>query len=114
MDENEQYVRSVWGLVHQCDGSYRHYSRGTVLVQTTHGQWIDFPTWSHAADFTRQRLEEVRQLQEEIASVNYHIGFMIVTSGPMSYPASWDRIVVRLNKELQMLTRGMMEDKRNE
>ena len=67
MSQEETYVQSKWKLTAYCDGSYRDYPRGTVLVQDVNHHWFDFDSWSAAAEFTRSREEEIRQAEEEIA-----------------------------------------------
>jgi hypothetical protein len=68
--------------------------------------------WSAAAEFTRDRLEEIRQLEEEIAMVrgdrddmlrhiNFHELEWIVEC------ARWSRILARLESALEDLKKGM-------
>lgn len=61
----EEYVRAKWSLVHLCDGSYRGYPRGTVLLQDVNNHWFDFDAWEAAYEFTLAREEEIRQVEEE-------------------------------------------------
>ncbi len=64
---DEEYVRSKWKLVAHCDGSYQNYLRGTVLLQDVNRHWFDFDSWSAAVEFTREREEQIRHVEEEIA-----------------------------------------------
>ena len=104
MDDNEKYVRDHWDLVHRCDGSYRSYPRGTVLVQDVNGHWSDFDSWENAAQFTRDRLEEIRQVEDEITWIEDDV---------WAYSERWDmgkayeRIVSRLQSVLEDSKRGM-------
>jgi len=61
-----EYVVSRWALTHRCDGSYRGYARGAILIQEKHGEWTEFPNWSAAAEFTRQCERELAELDAEI------------------------------------------------
>ena len=97
MDANEEMVRAAWELTHRCDGSYRGYPRGVVLLQDKHGHWLDFTSWAAAAEFTRERQEEIRQLREEIFYSN---------CGPNAIPVC-KRILARLEAELAKLRQGM-------
>ena len=99
MSTAEQKVRAVWELVHRCDGSYRGYPRDVVLVQDRNGHWLDFPSWDAALAFTEERLEEIRQLREEIAYFNY--------DGAMDICAVPKRIITRLKSILAEKTAGM-------
>lgn len=65
---DERFVRETWVLVAHCDGSYRDYPRGTVLLQDVNNHWFDFKTWSAAAEFTRERLEQIRKSTIDVAS----------------------------------------------
>lgn len=70
MNEDRELVERTWALTALCDGSYRFYPRGTVLIQDVHNQWLHFPDWAAARAFTEQRIREVREIEEEIAWVN--------------------------------------------
>lgn len=63
---DEEFVKAHWVMTHICDGSYRHYQRGTILLQDVNHHFFDFPDWPAAAEFTRERLEEIRQLEAEV------------------------------------------------
>ena len=96
-DDNERYVRDRWNLVHRCDGSYRGYLGGVVLIQDTHGL-LHFETWAAARAFTEARLEQIRQVEEEIAYVRrWHRG---------PHPV-WTRILAREQATLAELRIGM-------
>jgi hypothetical protein len=70
MDGNKQYVRSRWEKVIVCDGSYRHYAKGTVLLNWANHCFHEFASFEAAAEFTRQREVEIRQVEEEITLIN--------------------------------------------
>lgn len=60
----EAYVRGAWERVLQCDGSYRGFVRGTILIfYANHQYWI-FADWLAALEFTLAREEEVNKLRE--------------------------------------------------
>jgi hypothetical protein len=107
----EAYVRGAWVHVARCDGSYRGYPRGTVLVQQVIGQWVDFPSWLAAYNFTLQRQEEIRQVEEEIACLG---GFMnaLIERIPKkdrnpSIIAAFRRTMIRLQSIRAELQKGM-------
>ena len=102
--ENMVFVREHWDLVHHCDGSYRAYPRGTVLIQMVHGEWLDFASWAAAAEFTEQRLEEIRQVEEEIK-----LGAWIVVNCllPIGSLPVMNRKAARENTALTDLKKGM-------
>ena len=98
------FVREHWDSVHHCDGSYRAYPRGTVLIQMVHGEWLDFASWAAAAEFTEQRLEEIRQVEEEIK-----LGAWIVVNCllPIGSLPVMNRKAARENTALTDLKKGM-------
>jgi len=121
--DDKQAVKAKWILTHHCDGSYRDYPRGTVLIQDEDRHWLNFDSWAAAAEFTRNRLEEIRQVEEEISLVDRQIvgGVSIVIS---SIPedeeedaqarreeticnSRWCRILAREQAALAELKRGM-------
>jgi hypothetical protein len=118
VDANEQFVREKWDLVHQCDGSYRDYPRGTVLIQDGHGHWLDFDSWAAAAEFTRERLEKIRQVEEEIGlvrekyqecfEVGKELAFGTKTRAKMNEECLiWQRVIAAEEERLATLKRGM-------
>jgi hypothetical protein len=61
MDANEQKVRAVWDV-----------GRVTRMADICADEsWHRFDSWADAAEFTESRLEEVRQLREEIKLVQF-------------------------------------------
>ena len=71
MSTVEQKVRTVWDLVDFNDGPYAAvvYRHDPMTIETIHGLGSgvnEDSAWSAALAFTEQRLEEVRQLREEI------------------------------------------------
>ena len=66
--DDEQVVKATWLVTHYCDGYYRDYPRGVVLIwsQDEDRHWLNFDSWAAAAEFTRNRLEEIRQVEREI------------------------------------------------
>ena len=67
---NEEYVRSKWERVLICDGSYRHYAKGTILINWKNNGFYDFPNFDDAAEFTRQREGYIRHVHEEIETLD--------------------------------------------
>lgn len=108
----EEYVRSLWSLVHHCDGSYQYYPCGTILLQYDHESWLDFGSWHLAAEFTRRQEEEIRLLTYEISlqkllSSNHESE---ECKNPHDHRADGDamlRTIGRLETELLALKKGM-------
>ncbi len=96
MDENEKLVRETWGGADRLPSSFWLSLIGETLS--------DCDNWKHAADFTRERLEEVRQVEEELDQVvmmhTVHVAHSI-------YEPIWDRIKSRLEAIRDDLKKGM-------
>ena len=58
--------------------------------------------WSKAAEFTRDREEEIRCLEEEIALIDKQTKFLVDSTGVI-----WARVRQRLQRELDRLKEGM-------
>ena len=69
MNADEEYVRARWKRVIVCDGSYRHYAKGTILLNWANHQFYEFNDCSAARAFTKQREREIAEVEEEIALV---------------------------------------------
>ena len=67
---DEEYVRARWERVIVCDGSYRHYAKGTILLNWANHQFYEFNDWSAARAFTEEREREIAEVEEEIAWLN--------------------------------------------
>lgn len=113
MTKNERLVRETWERVHVCDGSYRSYDgsyrsydHGTVLINYANHCFYDFPDFDAAADFTRTRIEEVRQLKEEMRLLESMIILLRAEPGDTTAPI-YKRTLTRLTTELAKLTQGM-------
>ena len=104
--ENMVFVREHWDSVHHCDGSYRAYPRGTVLIQMVHGEWLDFASWAAAAEFTEQRLKDVRQVELEIALLRGLLFLLSAENGDLTAPI-WERVLAREQAALADLKKGM-------
>lgn len=97
----EKFVRAYWALVANCDGSYRGYSRGTILIQQIRGQWLDFPSWLAAYQFTLEHQEKVRQIEREIKWMKSALSYQ-------SYSCR-ESILARLEAIRDELRRGVKE-----
>lgn len=120
MDENEQFVRSVWDGVNWGASNYEGSEFGVVIYDDSQGTGFRCKTqseaWQAAADFTRERLEEVRQLQEEIELLGGDLE--VELPSPLSgeirtifdrESAIYERVISRLQAILADKTRGMKE-----
>jgi hypothetical protein len=76
------------------------------LIQDIHSHWLDFDSWTAAAEFTRQRLEEIRQVEEEIAILNEGLS-VITLPQDEKYAMPLTRIVAREQELLATLKRGL-------
>ena len=121
MEANEEYVRQRWErewIV--CDGSYRHYAKGTVLLNWANHCFYEFADFQAAYDFTIAREEQIRLVEEEIKAIEELIictepGDWIEGTEPPVYectqlPESWkprlQRILAREQAALDELRKG--------
>jgi hypothetical protein len=124
--EKRAYVEERWELVHHCDGSYRDFARGTVLIQDRHNHWLDFPDYSAAYDFTLQREEEIRLVKEELTRIYVYASDaksrilfeMAQPDEELPYLSqevrnlcALARVHAKLESELATLRHGMKEEK---
>ena len=109
MTEDERIVRGAWKEV-------RYVDTGPSLWVRTHYVIIGHPqlfaayrntrgeAWLAARDFTEQRLEQIRQIKQEIA--------LLVEAQKSGVDCSrWERIRLREQAALAELRRGMKEGK---
>lgn len=106
---DEQFVRSRWGWVQvRTAEPYEGIPQGkwSVRIPLLPFSQIGFPSeveaWSAAAAFTREREEQIRQVEEEIALVG-GIGHM----APCECCGVRDRILAREQAALAELKKGM-------
>lgn len=118
---DESQVRAFWKRVLVCDGSYRNYLRGTVLMQPQNNVFYDAVDFDAALAFTEQRKREIREKQEEINVLCALLectkpGPLIDDTDPPIYecsylPESWElklqRILAVLNAQYAELVRGV-------
>lgn len=101
---DEEYVKSKWEHVIVCDGSYRHYSKGTVLLNWANHCFYDFKNFSGAHAFTLERELKIREVEEEIALIQHEI--WLWPNYSQENPA-YQRILDRLQVALVELREGM-------
>ena len=107
---DEEYVRARWERVIVCDGSYRHYAKGTILLNWANHQFYEFKDFSAARAFTEQREREIAEVQEEIAILNEGVELAASTDADeRKYGIPFKRILARLQAVLAELRRGMKE-----
>lgn len=97
MSDAENKVNSVWERVIVCDGSYRHYKKGTVLLNWANHCFYEFDSWSAALAFTEQRLREIAEVEEEITLLERW----------RTISGATKRILAREQAHLAELKRGM-------
>lgn len=111
MSDDEKFVREHWDWVHCCDGSYQGYPRGTILTQSAPGGAKDrkeFSLWSAAAAFTRDRLERIREVEEEIMFTGAEL---VDCQGMKDLEVIIKRILARETAALIELKRGMKQER---
>lgn len=102
-----EYVERFWSRVIVCDGSYRNYDRGTVLINWANHRFYDFVDWDAAYVFTKERERKIAEIEEEIAVISC----LKVTVGDWD---TWQRILAREQAALQEVRRGMRKEGANE
>ena len=108
MGADEKFVREHWvgqdpievlvvddPMPEFCSASVRIRGFGPCFYRSTLEE-----AWASAAEYTRNRLEEIRQVEEEIALVDEQMKSGVDWS-------RWNRIEMRLHAALADLKRGM-------
>ena len=102
----EEYVRSRWDFpIIVCDGSYRDFARGTVLINWANHRFYDFPGFDAAATFTAEREEAIRQKREEIGVVKA-AQTVAEVEGCSVERITWARILAVLEGQLAEMLKG--------
>jgi hypothetical protein len=101
---DEEYVRAHWGHI----GVYT-YGGPDWYVNLPDGcrdhQFAGRPesaAWAAAADYTRERIERIREIEEEICEVEFVSRNFFGDRGDC-----WKRIIARLESALTVLRKGM-------
>lgn len=112
MTENERLVRENWEAINDA----RSKDGASVILFDALGNHLfsGFDCWSAAADFTRARIEEGRQIEEEIKLVHHQFSYhhnrsLLYTNCVViaREAARWGRIYTRLQQALADASRGM-------
>ena len=106
---DEEYVRARWERVIVCDGSYRHYAKGTILLNWANHQFYEFKDFSAARAFTENREREIAEVREEISEIEDDILSYSSHDNADSFAVIYRRILARLQARLAELRRGMKE-----
>lgn len=111
---DEEYVRSKWEAVEVEQDCYAdwYYSLGGIYDSTQHFS-TEEETWSAAAEFTRQREEEIRRVEEEIEGANDSVRWFSQGDGydDKRWTEVHRRILAREQQALADLKRGWKESK---
>lgn len=93
--ENQQFVRD-------------HWVRVWINTRTKEPRIDDtfFLTWDEAAEFTEQRLKDVRKVEMELALLRGLLFLLIAEPGDMTTPI-WTRVLAREQAALDDLKKGM-------
>ena len=110
MIKDEKFVKEHWLGVYQGKVTRRIYRNGLDMIPNQ----ISCLDWATAAEFTRQRLEEIRQVEEEIVLINEAKEILDADVNPNWMPRiqrqlKWQSILAREQKILASLRRGMKE-----
>lgn len=109
MTDDEKFVRDSWGNVHV----HGRPLEGCVSLQARFPcapiRGRIFYSWTDAAEFTRARLEEIRQVEEEIQFVEISLKYAHEACGVESCGCEepFKRILAREEAVLADLKRGM-------
>jgi hypothetical protein len=107
---DEEFVRSVWRKVHVTkQRNHRPYWVHSTTTYLGNGPFgTESEMWSAAAAFTRERLESVRQVEEEIEWIQDCIDMSGIVHPERGIPEQ-RRILARLESIRADLKRGMKE-----
>ena len=94
---DEEFVRGVWKPVYR----YQSLSGVSMIQFGSHS----LQTWEEAAAYTRERLEQIRQVEEEVELIEGGLKEIL----PTSTLDALERILVREQAALADLKRGMKQ-----
>lgn len=104
--QEREYVEARWELVVCCDGSYRGYRRGTILLQDVIDHWLDFHSWHAAYLFTLDRERQIAEVEEEIEFVRNTRFSYTCQAGYEKKSAPQRRILAAEQQRLDALKQG--------
>ena len=109
MTEDEKLVRDSF-----CQVGYTDDEDGLemFIMEAYCDTW--FISWAEAAAFTRDRLEDIRQIKEEVNVIEGSLAQRGRGLGDSAYIQRWcrlSRILARLTEAMGDLKRGMKESK---
>lgn len=117
MSEDEEFVRAHWERAEFCpkprsqEGCIslggRGFTRLTVSDTISGYAGTESLAWQAAAEFTRERLEEVRLAKIDVAQVEHKL-FISCGIDNCEQCASAKRILAREQAHLESLRRGML------
>ena len=110
MNADEEYVRARWVRVLVCDGSYRHYAKGTILLIWSNHQFYEFKDFSAARAFTEKREREIAEISGCVALLKGLVGLARGSATDVTGMAA--KLTSTLKREqavLAELRRGMKE-----
>ena len=112
-EENEQFVREHWANValedhRECCGRFDPFRVVIDSKELWHGPWCAYleEAWAAAAEFTEHRMEEIRQVEMEIALLRGLLFLLSAEPGDLTAPI-WERVIVREQAALESLKKGM-------
>jgi len=123
---DEEYVRSAWQTVEarwlfSMPDRFRVemlYDSAMVWAEMkqsglpkTEAALTEAQAWSAAAEFTRNREEEIRKVEEEIAHLRGLVILLRSEPGDLTTPI-WQRVLVREHAALAELKRGLRTEEK--
>jgi hypothetical protein len=114
MDANEKYVRENWQNVKESEyDPHEGYTIPQTRVDFGSHHYTEIKTsdaWKLAAEFTRERREQIRQVEEEIRLLQSMVILLSTERGDETAPV-YKRTIARLGVALAELKRGLKETK---
>jgi hypothetical protein len=112
---DEEYVRGVWEEANAGDDAAGVLAGPYWVCIYDRKRWFyghtEADAWSAAAEFTRNRLEQIKQVEEEIRLLQSMV--ILLRSEPMDATAPvYRRTIARLEAALAELRKGMKEQGR--
>ena len=123
MGADEKFVREHWAYVRSWVRDLDSYGTDqfnvALFLNAKDAKWCDNPfqgwqedygkekaVWASAAEFTRNRLEEIRQVEEEMMLLRSMVILLDSEPGDLTAPI-YKRTLARLQAALAELKRGM-------
>jgi hypothetical protein len=115
MEQDEQFVREMWVdcCVEDHSTCCGPFEPIRVRMTDSMSRWAATAeqAWSAAAEFTRERLEQIRQVEEEVSVITHEYKKATVCGVFMGAATGkaliWQRVLAREHAALTELKKGM-------